>query len=205
MYSRWESEDRLRSWSFHKLEPEKKGTPMKTTATRLGLGVPMRPTVKQIMTASVYRPDPQGEQRRRSIRAVIKLVLNFYAPEVLPDHIRDLIDTMLWKLTEADGKYNTRYRSQVALNSSGKLIHEHVYPKKQMIDRLVDAGSEREIDELLGAGRYCMCGNRRGAPSPATRRLGLGSLPRRENSRHRHCDRREGDINEPGLQHQRCR
>jgi hypothetical protein len=103
-----------------------------------------------------FRPHPQGEKRRRSATAAIKLVLKFDRTEVLPIHIRNLINTMLWKITEADGKHQTRYQSADALECSGKPIHEHVYPWAQMIDKLLTAKSEQEIDQLLAQAEGCL-------------------------------------------------
>ena len=36
------------------------------------------------------------------------------------EHIQDLIDTLLWRITEADGKYNTRYKTNGAIGCSDK-------------------------------------------------------------------------------------
>ena len=58
---------------------------------------------------------------------------------VLEQHKRDLINGMLWTVTEARGKYTTRYRSKGALEapSGTKLQHEHVFPRKQLVDRIM--------------------------------------------------------------------
>ncbi len=77
--------------------------------------------------------------------------------EVMPKHIEELIDTMLWKITEANGKYNTRHRSERALKcgDTKQLAHEHVYPKKAMIKRLMHAQSETEVDDILRSAIGC--------------------------------------------------
>jgi hypothetical protein len=69
-----------------------------------------------------------------------------------------LIDTMLWKLTETDGKHNTRYRSDGAMpHSDPRLLHhEHVFPKKKMIDDLQRASSSDEIDRILATAVGCV-------------------------------------------------
>ena len=66
------------------------------------------------------------------------------------EHVQDLIDTLLWRITEADGKYNTRYKSNGALNCTDKsrLRHEHVYQRSRMIDALVNADPEA-VDGIL--------------------------------------------------------
>lgn len=63
---------------------------------------------------------------------------------ILDRHKRDLIDTMLWKMTEARGKWKTRYRSRAAREAGKceKLQHEHVYTRKDITDQLLAAPSQ---------------------------------------------------------------
>lgn len=99
---------------------------------------------------SSFTPHLLGETRRRSLATLVRLLLaNKQLPDVLEKHIRDLLDTALWKYTEADGKYNTRYQSVGALNcnNKGQLRHEHVYPRAVLIDALIKR--PEEIDEIL--------------------------------------------------------
>lgn len=105
-----------------------------------------------------FTPHPEADQRRRSSKALIKMLLADRTPEALPEHVRKLIDTMLWKLTEADGKHNTRHRSDGAMpHSDPKLLHhEHVFPKKKMIDDLQRASSSDEIDRILATAVGCV-------------------------------------------------
>lgn len=58
---------------------------------------------------------------------------------ILDGHKRDLINGMLWAITQARGKYTTRYRSQGALKAplGTKLQHEHVIPRRQLVDRIM--------------------------------------------------------------------
>jgi hypothetical protein len=71
----------------------------------------------------------------------------------LPDHVSDLIDVLLWRITEADGKYNTRYKTSGALECADRrqLRHEHVYPRSRMIDALLRAKPEQVDDILMDA------------------------------------------------------
>ena len=96
-------------------------------------------------TVITFKPHPDASQRKRSAIALIKLLLRVDKPEVLPKHLEELIDKMLWKITEADGEYNTRYRSDRALRCANTklLAHEHVFPKKTMIKRLTMATLRR--------------------------------------------------------------
>ena len=105
----------------------------------------------------IFKPHQHADNRKRSAVALIKLLLKNTTPEILPAHLRELLDKMLWKITEADGKYNTRYRSESALhcNDNKLLAHEHVYPKEKMITALIDAKSEEEIDRIVAVAVGC--------------------------------------------------
>jgi hypothetical protein len=97
-----------------------------------------------------FEPHPKADERRQSVISFIELLLNSKKPEMLVKHRRDLLNTMLWKYTEADGKYNTRYFSHSALKCmdlskeerKGKLHHEHVCPREKLIDDLLAADLE---------------------------------------------------------------
>ena len=92
----------------------------------------------------VFKPHPQAEERRRSAVALVKLLLASKRPEMLPKHVGELLTTLLWKITEADGKYKTRFQSRGALEctDSKQLRHDHVYTRKRMVDALLNAGPE---------------------------------------------------------------
>ncbi len=67
---------------------------------------------------------------------------------------RELIDVCIWKITEVDGKYHTRYRSEGSLHITdrSKLHHEHVVERRDLIDALLDnPGSYKSIlDTAVG-------------------------------------------------------
>lgn len=104
----------------------------------------------------IFKPHPLAEKRRRSIGLLIKMVLANKGPDILEKHVRDLLGTLLWKLTEADGKYSTRYQSCAAIecNDRSKLRHDHVYPRSKLIDALLKAKPE-ELDEILSCAVGC--------------------------------------------------
>ena len=98
-----------------------------------------------------FEPHPQAEKRKSSAVTLIKVLLGNKKPEVLPAHYRALLNTLLWKMTEAEShKYKTRFQSQGAIEGSGKgkLRHEHVFQRSRMIDELLQAKPE-ELDGIL--------------------------------------------------------
>jgi hypothetical protein len=99
----------------------------------------------------IFKPHSQSEERKRSAYRLVNLLLvaeNRH--EVLGEHCRKLLNTLLWAVTERDGKYTTRFRSADALASSGtsNLCHEHVFQREKMIDLLM-AAKPVEIKGIL--------------------------------------------------------
>lgn len=72
------------------------------------------------------------------IESAITAIEGVITLPILEQHRRDLINGMLWKLTEARGKYTTRYRSTGAMNApkGTKLQHEHVHTRKHLVDEI---------------------------------------------------------------------
>ena len=98
-----------------------------------------------------FEPHPQAEKRKSSTVTLIKVLLGNKKPEVLPAHYRAVLNTLLWKMTEAEShKYKTRFQSQGAIEGidKGKLRHDHVYQRSRMIDELLQAKPE-ELDGIL--------------------------------------------------------
>ena len=96
------------------------------------------------MDLPVYTPHEDRDIRIRSAVTAIKALLDL---DLYPSHKKELISVCIWKITEADGKLRTRYRSVGSLNvSSGtKLQHEHVFERKSLIQRLLDQKEEVQI------------------------------------------------------------
>lgn len=104
-----------------------------------------------------FQSHPHSERRRNSATALLKLVLaNKDAPDVMEEHVGRLLGELVWKLTEADGKYATKYKTTGAINCSDKsqLRHEHVYQRAKMIDALLN-GQTHEVDGILNDAIGC--------------------------------------------------
>ena len=110
----------------------------------------MRPSTK------VFKPHPQSEARKRSAVTLIKCLLAQKKPEVSSAHCRALLNVLLFKITEADGKYKTRFRAQTALHCSDKtnLPHDHVFQRAKMIAALEKA-VPRNADAILKRAFAC--------------------------------------------------
>lgn len=82
-----------------------------------------------------FVPKAAAEETIRSAKIAIRDILRM---QILERHKRKLISTMIWKVTEAHGKWKTRYRSQGVLRHINATIqHEHVYRRKLLADELI--------------------------------------------------------------------
>ena len=69
-----------------------------------------------------------SEQQIEDSKLIIKTVLNL---DIHSEMKKKVIDTMIWNITGAKGKYNLSYISLAARNTpDSKRNHEHVYKKK---------------------------------------------------------------------------
>ena len=100
----------------------------------------------------VFKPHPKSEARKRSAVTLIKCLLaEKNNPAVLSAHCQELLDVLLWKITEAESsKYKTRFQSQGTLRRRNevKLRHDHVFERSKMIAALEKAASH-EVDGIL--------------------------------------------------------
>lgn len=91
---------------------------------------------------SPMSPEEIREQVAKEIEALIAIRMRFRKK-----HLKELIGILLWKYTEADGKYQTRYISRQAYDmvrqagegfQTGKnLRHEHVWERDLVIETLL--------------------------------------------------------------------
>jgi hypothetical protein len=90
------------------------------------------------------------------LESAITLVEATLRLDILDAHKRDVINGMLWKITEARGKYTTRFRSARACNINGteKLQHEHVFPRKVLIAAIM--AEPARARELLQSAVACV-------------------------------------------------
>ena len=95
--------------------------------------------------ATRYRPRPDREDRVGAILSDMGVVLQ--AP--FSDRFRKrMVDQLLWDLTEVDGKFGCRYRSQGVLENDDResIYHEHVFTRQKMIVEILgNPGRSREI------------------------------------------------------------
>ena len=100
-----------------------------------------------------YNPHKDRDDRIKSAVTAIKTLLDL---ELYPSHKKELISVCIWKITEADGKLRTRYRSLGSLKagSGTKLQHDHVFERKSLIQRLLN--QREEVQTVLNDAIGCV-------------------------------------------------
>ncbi len=73
---------------------------------------------------------------------------------VLQEHKYELLDILVWKVTEANGKYNTRYVSEAVYNGEGPIRHEHVLPRKYLVEQMLEKPDT--ISQVLDSAVACL-------------------------------------------------
>lgn len=77
------------------------------------------------------------EEQIKESKKIIGIILN-PSYNIHIDMKRKVIDTMLWNITGAFGKFHTRFISDGAKISHDELLnHEHVFTKKSLIQRIL--------------------------------------------------------------------
>jgi len=89
------------------------------------------------MNIATWSPHKDSERRKESAIALATAVLQSRSI-MYPAHIREVLSIAIWKFTECDGKYTTRYRSEGAMFAKSNAVHhEHVVTRKSLVDRLL--------------------------------------------------------------------
>jgi len=88
------------------------------------------------------------------IKSAVTAIKALVGLDLYPAHKRELIDICIWKITEADGKLKTRYRSIGSLESGPetKLQHEHVVEKQKLVAALLEGKESVEaiVERAVG-------------------------------------------------------
>lgn len=109
----------------------------KTKSDDQGLGDSNNAQVK----LPLWNPHKNSQERRESAVASATALL-LARGDITTSHLKELLSITIWKHTECDGKYKTRYQSLGAItHRKDKLNHEHVVPRKLLVKALLDEPS----------------------------------------------------------------
>lgn len=99
-----------------------------------------------------WTPRRDSDACRASSVALARAVLAA-RDELTPAHLREALKVAVWKYTESDGKYSTRYRSEAALDAPSQLVHhEHVTTRRSLVDQMIaePANVEKIMSTAIG-------------------------------------------------------
>ncbi len=100
-----------------------------------------------------WSPHKDSENRRSSAIASAQALLSA-REEITTSHLKELLSIAIWKHTECDGKYRTRYQSIGAITRPReKLNHEHVVQRKILVEALLNDPSR--CHEIFGSAIAC--------------------------------------------------
>lgn len=109
------------------------------------------PTKKQLQKIrGVFSPSPKAEAKTKSAIAIAKAVIHL---DILEQHKKKMLTEVQWLISEAHGKYTTKYRSLGSiLDGNEALQHEHVFPRKKLSMRILEDPSnvQKYLDEVIG-------------------------------------------------------
>lgn len=92
-----------------------------------------------------------------SAKRLARLVLS--DSEILPEHKRLVLSRLQWFISNADGKYRTRFRSKLVVDlatedpsSTVKINHEHVFTRREVTAKLISSPDSIDtlLDEVIG-------------------------------------------------------
>lgn len=120
------------------------------------------PTNTAINLSRTYVEDAALPARRESAFALVRHLLSL--PEsIAPNHRKEALSMAIWKWTEAEGvaphaKFHVRMRSLRAIDLShpASVNHEHVWPRKWIVDRLLAQGPWSDEDLLTFLEEYAV-------------------------------------------------
>lgn len=102
-------------------------------------------------------PNFQETQNKSELAmSVINAIEAILKADCVDAHKKDLLDICIWKWTEINGKWNTRYRSEGAMKRENwKLVqHEHVFQRRNLIQLLLK--NESEIKTIMENAIGCL-------------------------------------------------
>jgi len=93
-----------------------------------------------------YKRKADADAQMDSAFEVLQTVLN--NPNITKKHKKEVINIMLWNVSQIDGKYSVQYRSEGVLHDEDeKVQHEHVITRKEIVNSLLEHPDQ--VKEIL--------------------------------------------------------
>lgn len=113
-----------------------------------------------------YAASVKSAAKIQSAKTLVQIALK--NADLYRSHRRKIISDAIWHITEADGKWKTRFKSRhvlyLAKNDPNSLVpinHEHVFTRKALVDEILSRSVEllsdlNQLDDLLGTAVGCI-------------------------------------------------
>ena len=96
--------------------------------------------IKEPFTADVKVKD--------KINSAINIALSVVELDILEQHKKKILTEVQWLISEANGKYKTKYRTKESLNDKEHYIHhEHVFQRKKVTLKILN--DTRQTKKIL--------------------------------------------------------
>jgi hypothetical protein len=83
-----------------------------------------------------FSADAKANERLRSVQRVIRAIVR--VDDILESHRRELLPICMYRITEAHGKWNLRYKSLATKGKPRKEVtHEHVIARKELVTEIL--------------------------------------------------------------------
>jgi len=101
----------------------------------------------------MWKQKKNTKEIKQSALKLAKVIVK--TTNVLEIHKKKLLSELIWKITEAEGgKYNTRFISEGFKKGGRPIQHEHVVPRKTLINQILN--NPIEIETILNSAIGCV-------------------------------------------------
>ena len=101
----------------------------------------------------LQQPFTASPKANDKIHSAIKIAKAIVGIDILEQHKKKILTEVQWLISEANGKYTTRFRTEGALSDGNDSIqHEHVFPRKKLSLRILGNPSniEKYLKDVIG-------------------------------------------------------
>lgn len=100
----------------------------------------------------LWKESPTAAKEHESAAKLARLIAG--TKGIAESHQKELLSILVWKVTEASGKYNTRFVSKGVYNGGGPIEHEHVITRKELVALMLK--KPREVEKTLDKALGCL-------------------------------------------------
>ncbi|ARD43527.1 hypothetical protein [Colwellia sp. PAMC 21821] len=110
--------------------------------------MPTKNQIKKVKQAFIS--SPKANDKVLSAIEIAKAVIGI---DIMEQHKKKILTEVQWLISEAHGKYTTKYRTAGVLSDSDESVqHEHVFPRKKLSLRILNdpINIEKYLKDVVG-------------------------------------------------------